>query len=932
MRKISLFLISVLCFNFSDAQILINEYSCSNTNTILNSFNEYDDWIEIYNAGGAAVNLTGYYLSDDPAEPMKWQIPTVAPVNAGARKMIYCSDRGVVAANGDIHPSFKLTQARYTGEWFLISDASGVLVDSVHLNITQRAHSRGRTTDGAATFSLFQTPTPNASNAGSTAYLLYATKPSMNIAAGFYTATQNVVLTSPDPGVTIRYTTDGSTPTAASTAYTAPIAITQTTVVRAKAFSSNAQVAPSFTESNTYFINENTTYNIISVSGPFTTTLFTWNSQPIYCHYEYFDKNKNFVEEFEGRAKRHGHDSWAYPQKGFKVYAHDESGYQAKMEHKYFSTSLRDTFDMVILKAGASDNYPGGPTVSAHMRDIFAHTLAERYELNMDYRRFTPTIVFVNGQYWGVYEIRERVDKDFFEYYYGKKESKVDNLRYWGGMIVGPGTTTGWNWLTNYIDNNNMAVQANYNVVKDSLDVESFAQYFIFNQYLVNTDWLNWNTHWWRGRGNNNYVKWRYVLWDEDNILDLGQNYTGVGNTTYQNDPCDPFSLFQNSGSIKHTQMLTKLLQNTEFKQMYDQQWLDLLNGPFECTKILFHFDSIRAILTPEMQAQINRWGGTLTDWNNNCDYMRSQISNRCAIIGTKLDSCMDLNPQQLKLNVMPPNSGTIALDGSVKAPYIWEKTIKGDSIYTLKATPTGGQYWAFDHWEYQAPQNTMSPNTTTDQVQYDFKKKDSVIAYFKYFNYDSVEVTFDVTPPGTGTITLDGNTFSTYPTTLTLDRRFTYNLTATPAPSHKFIDWNKNNVTTTFTPSALDKQVTFGYQEKETVVAEFEFVPPPPPPPPLPILSGLDRSVFIPNAFSPNSDNNNDLFSIRLGKDAIGMDMTIFDRWGKQIYSSTSINAGWDGRVKGRDSDIGVYQYIIKVKFRDNKVETFTGDFTLIR
>jgi hypothetical protein len=86
MRKISLFLISVLCFNFSDAQILINEYSCSNTNTILNSFNEYDDWVEIYNAGGAAVNLTGYYLSDDPAEPMKWQIPTVAPVNAGARK------------------------------------------------------------------------------------------------------------------------------------------------------------------------------------------------------------------------------------------------------------------------------------------------------------------------------------------------------------------------------------------------------------------------------------------------------------------------------------------------------------------------------------------------------------------------------------------------------------------------------------------------------------------------------------------------------------------------------------------------------------------------------------------------------------------------------------------------------------------------------
>lgn len=925
-------LISLLTLSFyTRAQIVINEYSCSNINSYADSYGQFEDWVELYNAGSSPVNLTGYYLSDDPSEPMKWQVPAVGATNAGARQMVFCSDRNLVAPNGAFHTSFKLTQARYNGEWFIVSDPSGTLVDSVHLNRTQRGHTRGRTTDGAATFSLFTTGTPNASNAGSTPFLGYATKPSMSIAPGFYAAAQNVVLSSPDPGVTIRYTTNGTTPTAASTAYTTPINVPNTMVIRAVAFSSNSQIVPSFTETNTYLINESTTMNVISVSGPFTNGGLFSNGQPIYCAYEFFDKNQNFIEEFEGRGQRHGHDSWAYAQKGFKVYPIDELGYKAKMEYKYFPTSLRDTFDMVILKAGASDNYPAGPQRSCHMRDIFAHTLAEKYNLEMDFRRYNPTIVFVNGQYWGVYEIRERVDKDFMEYYYGKKEKNIDNLRYWGGMIVGPGTTAGWTWLTNYIDNNPMTVQSNYQTVKDSLNVKSFIQYFIFNQYLVNTDWLNWNTHWWRGRGNPT-VKWRYSLWDQDNILDLGQNYTGVGNTSYNNDPCDPFSLFQNSTNIKHTQMLTKLLTNQEFKQTYDQQWIDMLNGPFECVNILKHFDSVHAIIQPEMQRQITRWGGTLADWNDNILYMRNQIAMRCQVVGQKLDSCMDLNPQLLKLNVVPAGAGVITLDGSLKSPYVWSKIIKGDSIYTLKAIPTAGQYWAFDYWEKQEPTNTMSPNMTTAEVQWDFKKKDSVIAYFKYFNYDSVEVTFDVNPPNTGTLILDGVTIGTYPTTLTLDRLRTYNLEAVPAVSHKFINWGKNNATTTFTPDNVSKKITFNYLDKEVIVGNFEYVPPPPPPPPLPNLTENTKTVYIPNAFSPNKDGKNDVFSVLIGKDVLGMNMTIFDRWGKEIYATEDINKGWNGTFKGRDVEVGTYQYIIRVKYRNNKVETFKGDLTLIR
>lgn len=932
MKKILISFFFVLAAAFSNAQLLINEYSCSNISTVLDSYNQYEDWVELYNAGATSVNITGYYLSDDPTNLMKWQIPATTAINGSSRRMVFCSGRGVVAASNQIHPDFKLTQTK--GEWFIISDAGGTIVDSVYLNLTQVGHSRGRTTDAAATWSIFTTPTPNGSNAASTPYSNYATKPIFSVAPGFYSGAQSVTLSTPDPNVTIRYTLDGTTPTAASTAYTAPIAIATTKSLRARAFSTNPSIAVSFTETNTYLINETTTFNVISVNGEFTTTLFTWSSVPITCSFEYFDKNQNFILEYEGKAQKHGHDSWAYPQKGFKVYAKDEYGYENTMEHKFFRTSLRDEFDMFILKAGASDNYNGGPAKAAHMRDMFAHTLAEKYNLDLDFRRYEPTIVFVNGQYWGVYEIRERVDKDYFDYYYGIKEKDADNLRYWGGLMAGPGTSTGWTQLVNFIFNNSMTVPANFQHVKDSLNLKSFAQYFIYNQYLVNSDWLNWNSQWWRGRGSNP-VKWRYVLWDEDNILDLGQNYSGWPTTTYNADPCDPISGAPlGSTSVPHTTMLDSLLKNPEFEQLYKDQWLEMLNGCFKCENILAHFDSIHNLLQPEMQRHINRWatasGGSMADWESNVAYMRNQIVNRCAVVTGKIDTCYGLDPQNLSLNVVPTNSGNIQLDGVLKSPYVWSKVIAGDSNYILKATPTAGPYWSFDYWEKFEPTNTFNPNSTTDQVLFNFQKKDSVIAHFKYFNYDSVDVTFDVSPPGTGSIAVNGAVLSSYPTTLTLDRRFPYSIVASPNTNYMFIDWTKNNANTTITPSLTDKVATLNYLDKETVVASFKFIPPPPP---LPELTGPEKlPVFIPNVFSPNHDGKNDAFNIHVGKDAIGIDVLIFNRWGEQIFESTSITKSWDGTVKGRDAEVGVYHYIIKVKFRNNNVETYKGDITLLR
>ncbi len=929
-------------YSHSFSQLNINEYSCSNITTVLDAFNQRNDWMELYNSGANAENITGFYLSDDPNNLMKWQIPTATPIAAGGRKMIFFSGRNLVhAATGQIHTDFKLRQT--IGEWIIFSDQNGNVIDSMKLKITHRNHSYGRTIDGGPDWGYFSTPTPNASNALQGSFIGYTPKVVFSQAAGFYAGAQTVTLTCPDPNTVIRYTINGATPNPASPIYAGPINIPTTTAVRAIAYNNNPSILPSMIETNTYFINESSTYDVVSVCGSYTAAaaaaggggghLFSWAATPLFGSFEYFTNTGQQILEMEGgRASRHGNDSWAYPQKGIDYEAMDESGDKDAFYHKLFGTSLRTKFDRIMLKAAGSDNYAGGPNNSAHLRDIFAQTLAEKYNLEMDFRRWHPVLMFVNGQYWGLYEMRERVDGDYFEYYYGKKRDKVDHLSYWGGLRIRLGSDTGWVNLYNYIMNNNMAVQSNYEHVKSYLNINSFCQYFAINSYLVNIDWLNWNTMWWRARGNNNIVKWRYALWDMDAICGLQQpNYTGLATTGYQANPCEPTSLFQNNANIKHTDMLTRLLQNPEFEQSYKDNWVMMFNGPLECTKLLAHYDSIVNILTPEMNRQALAWGGTMAGWQANVQQMRTYLQNRCAVIADKLDTCLDLKMGTLKLDVFPPGRGTIALNGSVRQPYVWSKTMRADSTYTLKANSTGGQYWTFDYWQKIEPTNTIAPNINADQVQYTFNKGDSVVAHFKYFNYDSVEVTFDVNPPGTGTIDLNGTTIASYPYTVTLDRRYAYSLLGTPASSHKFINWTKNNANTTITPSN-QTSATLNYMDKETVVANFEFVPPPPPPPPLPGLTENQKKVFIPNAFTPNLDGKNDVFNLIAGPDVIGTDMLIFDRWGNEVFHSTDIKIGWDGTYNGKMAEIGTYQYIIKVRYRNQEIETFRGDLSLLR
>ncbi len=914
------------------AQVVINEYSVSNFTGPTDAFGQREDWVELYNTGTAALTLSGMHLSDNPAAPAKWVIPAGVTIAAGGRKMVFCSDRDLATAGGaQLHPSFKLTQCR--GESFLLADASGAILDVVTLDRTQANHSRGRTTDGAATWALFDVPTPNAANTG--ARTAYTDPVTASVAAGFYPGPQTVSLSTPLAGATIYYTTNGTVPTTAATLYTGPISITATTVLRARAFSGSTSYPASFTLNNTYFINETIapTMNVVSVAGNFTT-LFASGTR-IFSSYEFFDKARVQQFETEGQFRRHGNDSWAYPQKGIRFHTQDGLGVTDDIPYQIFSATPRDSFNVVIMKAAGSDNYNGGPPTSAHLRDAFCQTLAEQGDMELDVRRYEPTVLFVNGQYWGIYELRERVDADYTEYNYNQTERKVDMLRFWGGLDIEYGSDTGWVNLYNYIMANPMSVAANYDHVKEYLDVESLIDYFILNTWMVNSDWLNWNSMWWRGRKGPG-VKWRYALWDQDNILGLGQNYTGMGTTGPTNDPCEPFNLFPSSGpNIGHSAMINRLMDNPDFDKLYRDRFIQHLNGPLDCPQMLAHLDSIVAIIEPEMNRQIARWGGSYTDWQTNVTDIRTWITTRCSVMGQKLDSCMDLNPQRLVVNAYPPGVAEVALDGKTLSPLPWSRIMTGDSVYTLAATPTA-TYWTFSHWEKNGGTgNIWNPDPTTSPAVLAFAKADSVTAIFTYENTDSLDITFDVDGPGMGTIKIEGTPLASYPATLRLDRRRTYRMQAVPALDHSFRIWTKNLDSTSIAPFMYAEVATLSYRVKgDTVIAHFDTIPPPPPPPPV-VLA--DTMLRIPTAFTPNGDGRNDCFGIAVGRDVRAVDLKIYNRWGQLVWSTRDRRECWSGDFGGVPQPIGTYYYTLSVQFSNTRANDFgwterRGDVTLIR
>ncbi len=652
------------------------------------------------------------------------------------------------AADVRLHTDFNLNS---TGQTIILKNANGTIVDQELIGAMQMNDSRGRQTDGGTNWCLFDIASPDTTNNNSVCYTDYATAPVISLQSGFYPTNQTTSIASTTSG-TIRYTTDGSDPTNFSLVYSNPISIGTNMSLRARVFPSNFNFLPSKIVTNNYFINENVTLPVVSLTSdpfnlfdnnfgiymlgpnadstniPFYGANF-WNEWDRPANIEFFDKQKVFRFETDASIKIQGNWSKAWPQRGFTIRTKDNYG---GTDINY--TMFPDKPQVNKLKAFNVRN-AGSDWNTGHIRDRFNHKTIKK--THVDIMDAEPCLLFINGQYWGVYELRERQDKNYIEENTGIDADKIDLLSFDGSVIEG--TNAAFINMATFMYTNNMTLAPNYDSAKAMLDIENFCDYFISETHIVNIDWLGSYTNnikYWRP--NNPPGKWRYIFWDTDVSLGLASFFDGADTTNMLLRAIMPPTW------NPHSAMLYALLQNTEFRYYFINRYADLLNTifhPVNRQKLLY---ALRDEVAPEMTRHFNRWGNQF-NWSgivgqsNNVPQWMSELGeieqfdiNRQAISRNHIESIFQLIEQvDVTLQTLPANAGIIQINTIIPDSFPWTGVYFDGAPVTMTATAKPG--YKFSHWQ----SNTVQPSAYTNvSLTVNVDNDDTFTAYYLPLEY----------------------------------------------------------------------------------------------------------------------------------------------------------------------------------------------------
>lgn len=667
------------------------------------------------------------------------------------------------AATVNLHTSFNLNS---TGQELILKNASGTILDQKIIGDMQLNNTYGRRPNGSSNWYFFDAPTPDTSNNTSAYYTNYLTKPAFSLGAGFYPSTVSLGMSS-STGLT-RYTVDGSDPDQTCALYSSPITIDSTTVVRARTYSTNPLELPSEIITNTYFINENIELPVVSLTSdpynlfdyyygiyvmgpnadtanvPFQGANF-WQGWERPANIEYFDPNGNLGFETQSSIAIQGNYSKAWPQRGFAVktkenYKGETIDYPL-FPDKPFVTQYK-SFN--IRNAGSDWN-------KAHMRDRFNQKNAQK-STKLDIMDGRPCVLFINGDYWGVYELREKQDKDFIENNSGVPADKIDFLQFDGSIIEG--SNTAFLNMSSWIGTNDMSIPANYTTAQSMLDIENFCDYFITETYIINIDWLGSYTNnikFWRP--NSPAGKWRYVLWDTDLSLGFASAWGGAVNTDFLDVAINPLTL------NPHSTMLKGLLANTEFKNYFVDRYADLMNTIFLPSEMQKNVTTLHDEMLPEMPRHFTRWGGSfwggligssdnVTEWEYEIDSMMLFATDRIGFARNQIQSQFALTKQvDVSLDVVPAGAGKIKISTITPESLPWTGVYFDGVPVTITAIANPG--YEFKYWEANS---NLSTNDSLSSISLNIDTNDVFKAHFQM-----LELGLDVYPnPFSNTITIN--------------------------------------------------------------------------------------------------------------------------------------------------------------------------------
>ena len=758
------FLLAV-CITGAGAQspLVINEFMSSNNETIADEDGGYEDWIEILNTGSTPIRLAGYGLTDREGDFFRWVFPDTT-IQPGEFMLVWASGKDRRTPGSPLHASFSIASE---GEPLRLTDFNGNRVDTVPPVRLPTDYSYGRKPDGTDNWVFFSEPTPGFSNVtdGITRLL---DPPVFSHEGGFHRQGIDLALTLPghQQDAHIYYTLDGSMPgpdngrrlatgetirvedrtdepndlsmirtnniglnDPLNDGWKPPIGqVFKGTVVRAVAWAPDAE--PVRVATRTFFVGDGLQerYRLPVVSLATDRDHFFSGSTGIYIdpnfwqrgedwerpvHFEFYETGGDPVLAQDAGVRIHGGTSRARPIKSLRMYARRSYG-ESWFEHPLIPDAPVDRYKRFLLRNSGND------WDMAYFRDALMQRLVQHTSVETQYYR--PVLVFLNGEYWGIHNIRKRYDHRYFETMYGLDRNDLVLME--RDAQIKEGTSRdkrSYEQLREMLNTDQVNHPQIWQIIKDRVDLENLRDYNIANIYFRNTDWPGNNIDFWRKRTDGpqddappgHDGRWRWLMFDTDFGFNLAYHYVQGHNIREQHNT---LSFAVNGANVSwpnpdwSVQMLRGALRNVSFRHTFINRFADLLNTAFHPDRVEAEIDAMYDVLKPHMPEHINRWRGpeTMQDWESEVASMRDFARKRPAAQREHIVSHFRLpGTVDLTLDVNNPDGGHIRINtidiqpgrvGVADQPWPWSGIFFQDVPITITALPAEG--YEFTGWE----------------------------------------------------------------------------------------------------------------------------------------------------------------------------------------------------------------------------------------
>jgi len=647
--------------------LFINEMMSSNSKFYFDEDGDDSDWIEIYNNTSSPINLLGYCLSDKAKQLEQWYFPDTT-ISAYGYLIVFASNKDRAISGQELHTNFAISAA---GEdLFLTFD--GEIVHKLPAIELQSNHSYGLFPDGSDQTYVFKNPTPGETNW----YQAPIEEVRFSHRGGIYESMFVLQLENNYHNNRIYFTTDGNEPTPSSILYDGALmlspllhsqnnisqlvmsppdlhkppefmSVPKAIIIKAAVFNSDGDRLSEIV-ANTYFIGElginHNNLPIISLSANHNDLFddhigilvpgVNWDSNHPYNSGNFYLRGDNwereaYVEFYEPNdivafrqkvgLRTHGGSARSKPQKGLKIYARSKYG-MSKFNHKIFDDRATNSFNTLVLKPfSASWNSTGA-------EDFICNKIVRG--LNVDGVASRPVILYLNGEYWGIYYISERIDPNYLETYHNVNPEQVDIISSWYGAIEN-GDNIDFLDLTEFVKENDLSVDDKYKQVIERIDIENFIDYQIFEIFISNHDWPVNNMRCWRSKSPES--KWRFAYFDGDAcIIDyLRDMFESATDTTDRDWPSNAAS----------TLFFRKLMENDVFYNKFFLRMEEILNKYLYYHNTSVYHKFTKQFLEPEIARQMNRFSipKTLEYWNIMMNVIHKFLSLRSCYIKSQV-------------------------------------------------------------------------------------------------------------------------------------------------------------------------------------------------------------------------------------------------------------------------------------------------------